>query len=194
MNQSIYLFSCRRLYNFTIKAKTLGGFVYLDKIVYIVFVAITSSNLSTSLVTYSLMGDNLDTNVKSRFIRTDGRKGSSLHYFHSLAIKDRISNLCELDITPYHICINKPESTALEFLPSISNDKGMRDIFIMIISRILATHMPYFNLSCSDIVTWHKHHKYYKEMSTKSEVVRLLSIIEHAIAYFIGPPWCVAVK
>ena len=140
-------------------------------------VTITSSNLSTSLVTYSLMGDNLDTTVKSRFIRTDGRKGSSLHYFHSLAIKDRISNLCELDITPYHNCINKPESTALEFLPSISNDKAMKDIFIMIISKILATHMPYFNLSCSDIVTWHKHHKYYKEMSTKSEVVRYCSIL-----------------
>lgn len=42
--------------------------------------------------TYSLMGDNLDTNVKPCYRRTDNQ-GDSLHYFHSLAIKDRISQL-----------------------------------------------------------------------------------------------------
>ena len=53
----------------------------------------------------------------------------------------------------------------LELLPTISNDKAMKmkEVFIMIVSRI-----QYSKLCCSDIVTWHKDHKYYEEMSTKS--------------------------
>jgi len=113
---------------------------------------------TSSLTTYSLMGDNLDTDIKSQFIRTDGMKGNSLHYFHSLAVKDRISKLAELDITPYHIYLNTLEKTALQLLPTVFNDKAMEEVFIMIVSRILTTHMQYFQFSCSDIFTWHKDH------------------------------------
>jgi len=93
----------------------------------------------------------------------------TLHYFHYPAVKDRISKLVELDIIPYHICLNAPEKTALQLIPPVSNDKAMKAVFIMIVSRIL---MPHFQFSCSDIITWYKDHKYYEEMS---EVVCILS-------------------
>ena len=64
----------------------------------------------------------------------------------------------------------------MQLLPTNECDAALKKIFIMIVSRILTTHMPFFQFACSDIVTWHKEHKYYKEMSTKSDVVRMCSI------------------
>ena len=48
------------------------------------------SNKTVELHTYSLMGDNLDTTIKRRYMRTDSCLERSLHYFHVLAVKDRI--------------------------------------------------------------------------------------------------------
>lgn len=126
---------------------------------------------SSRSAAYSLMGDNLDTNVKSRYRRIDGHHGESLHYFHSLAIKDRISQLSELEIAPYHICLNSPTTMASELLPSVNNDLSLMNVMVTIVSRVLTTYLPYFAFSCTDIVTWHIEHEYYKEMSTKSNVV-----------------------
>lgn len=117
------------------------------------------------------MGDNLVTNVKPRFKRTDNQQGQSLHYFHCLAIKDRISQLTQLSITPYHTCLNSPKNMALQLLPTAKSDSALTDVMVVIVSRVLATHLPYFQFSCSDVVTWHMEHKYCKEMSTKSDVV-----------------------
>ena len=43
--------------------------------------------------------------------------------------------------------------------------------FSVFVSRILVQHFPFFNLAFNDVVDWHIRHKYYKEMSMKSEVV-----------------------
>ena len=72
--------------------------------------------------TYSLMGDNLDTNIKPRYKRIENHQGESLHYFHYLAIKDRISQLSQLAITPCHTCINSPQKMALQLLPTDESD------------------------------------------------------------------------
>jgi len=53
-------------------------------------VTITSS---TSLTTYSLMGDNLDTNIKSRFIRTDGRREALCITFIVLLSRTELATL-----------------------------------------------------------------------------------------------------
>ena len=50
----------------------------------------------------------------------------------------------------------------------------------MIAARKLATHMPFFQFACSD-VTWHKEHKYYKEMSSKSDVVCVALLVNSII-------------
>ena len=81
-----------------------------------------SSNASAVPVTYSLVGDNLDTNVKCRYKRTDGCSNQSLHYFHSIAVKDRIDKFSQLDITPYHGCLNNITQTALNLLPTLKSD------------------------------------------------------------------------
>ena len=40
-------------------------------------------------LSFKLVGDNIDKNVKARYLRSD-HGNSSLHYFHSFAVKDRI--------------------------------------------------------------------------------------------------------
>ena len=82
----------------------------------------------------------------------------------------------QLAITPHRTCLNSPEKMAVQLLPTKECDVVFKEIFIMIVSWILTTHMQFFQFACSDIVTWHKEHKYYKEMSTKSDVVRMCSI------------------
>ena len=54
--------------------------------------------------TYSLMGS--DTNVRLCYKQID-YQGESLHYFHCLAITDRIS---QLSTTPQHTCIKSPKN------------------------------------------------------------------------------------
>ena len=125
----------------------------------------------TNATTYSLIIDNLDTNVKPRFKRKCYESEQSLHYTHCLAIKDRISQFSELSISPYLTCFNNAEKTALQLLPSKESDSKLMEIMIMMVARSVVTYMPYFQFSCSDIVDWHKEHQYSKEMNTKSDVV-----------------------
>ena len=130
---------------------------------------VTASSCSED--TYGLMGDNLDTNIKSRYLRSNvDTRENSLHYFNCFAIKYRIP-FNELPILPRHMCMNSPEKLAKQFLPSKDNDEAMKENFVMLVRRKITTHMAYFKFSCSDIVDWHKQHKYYQEMSIKSEVV-----------------------
>lgn len=60
---------------------------------------------------------------------------------------------------------------ALHLLPTVKTDSALMDIMTIIVSCVLATHFSYFQFSCSDVVTWHMDHQYYKEMSMKSDVV-----------------------
>ena len=131
--------------------------------------------------TFSSMGDNLDTTIKCRYMRTDSHIEGSLHYFHVLAVKDRIKDISQLAITPYHTCINNPEKMSAQLLPTKEHDAALKENFIMIVARKLATHMPFFQFACSDIVTWHKEHKYYKEMSSKSDVVCVMLLINSVV-------------
>ena len=129
---------------------------------------------TTVCKTYSLMGDNPDTNVKPRFKRIDNQQEKSLCYFHRLAIRDKISQLSQLPITPCHTCNNSPEKMARPLLPTTKSDSALTDVMIIIVSRVLITHLSYFQFACSDVVTWHMEHQYYKEMSTKSDVVCII--------------------
>ena len=94
--------------------------------------------------TYGLMGDNLDTNIKSRYLRSNiDTQENSLHYFNCCAIKYRIP-FNELPILPQHMCMNSPEKLALQFLPSKDNDEAMKQIFAMLVRRKITTHMEVF--------------------------------------------------
>ena len=64
---------------------------------------------------------------------------------------------------------------ALKLLPTLKSYSVLIDAMAIMVSRFITTHMPYFHYACSGIVTWHCEHQYYKGMSSKSEVVCMLS-------------------
>lgn len=119
---------------------------------------------------YKLVGDNIDRSVKARYMRMEGHRNQSLHYFHSFAVLDRISFNHLPDVLP-HTCFNSPKQRALSMLPTERDDEVLTLLFETHISRILCTHIPFFKTTFEDIVEWHIRHRYYDEMSTKSEVV-----------------------
>ena len=125
--------------------------------------------------TYKLMGDNLDMTIKARFLRAD-ILNQSLHYFHCLAIRDRI-NFNDLSTMCCQGCLNSPDKIALELLPSLQTDSSLLDNFTVIVSRVIADYIPFINFALSDVVTWHLDHKFYLEMSSESEVVSVLFVV-----------------
>lgn len=125
---------------------------------------------------YKLVGDNIDFTVNARYMRIDGRQNQSLHYFHCFAIRDRI-NFSHLPFkkAPVASSTHSPtdlEKMAKDMLPSQLDDDAMSRNAAILLSRLLATHLPYFKSTCSDVVTWHIEHDYYTEMSRRSDVVR----------------------
>ena len=119
---------------------------------------------------YKLVGDNLDITINARYIRSDGHQNLSQHFFHSFAVLDRI-DLCGLSNHLPATCNNSPLHMALSLLPSAGNYMNILKNIATHISRVVVTHMSFFQFSFSDATTWHIQHKFYKEMSKKSEVV-----------------------
>eukprot|EP00731_Ephydatia_muelleri_P017235 Em0010g333a len=62
---------------------------------------------------------------------------------------------------------------------NVSNDNTLSSNIATLVSRVLCKHMKFFNVSFDDVVQWHIHHKYYKEMSQKSQVVPLGIILKN---------------
>ena len=118
---------------------------------------------------YKIVGDNLDKSVKARYMH-DGAGNQSLHYFHYFAVKNRV-NLSNLPDVHPQTCMPSPELKAVIMLPSAEDDKDLCRLFAVHVSRVLATHIPYFKYAFDDVVEWHIKHKYYSEMSLASEVV-----------------------
>ena len=130
----------------------------------------SSSNTRSDISTYKYIGDNFDISVKSRFGRLDSQKQRSLHYFHHMCIRDRI-DFSRLSIVRPHQCLNSAKKMASFLLPSKECDSRLSSDLSVLVSRMMVSHIPYFQFAFSDIVTWHIEHKYYKEMSEKSEIV-----------------------
>lgn len=60
---------------------------------------------------------------------------------------------------------------ALSLLPSPEDDDTIRKNICILISRILYNNLDFFKTAFDGVVEWHIEHSYYKEMSTKSDVV-----------------------
>ena len=98
------------------------------------------------------------------------KQAESLHYFHSYAIKDRIKISDVSDVSPS----NTPtaELVISTVQPDDEDDALIHDEFAVLVSRILCKHMLFFKSNYADVVHWHIEHKYSREMSKKSDVVR----------------------
>lgn len=134
------------------------------------------------LQSYKLVGDNIDKSVKARYMRFEGGHNKSLHYFHYFAVLNRVDFSAYPDVRP-DLCLNSPMQIALSLLPSTDDDITLKHLFMTHISRVLCTHIPFFKSTFEDVVEWHIVHRYYGEMSTKSQVVRAFSVIPLSITY-----------
>lgn len=124
---------------------------------------------------YKLLGDNLDLGVKTRFTRMEDHRNESLDFFHCCAVKDRV-DFSHLPFRQRYTCFNSTEKMAKELLPSVKCDTELLSNITILVSRIIVEYMPIFNFALSDVVTWHLKHEYYTEMSSKSEVVCIITI------------------
>ena len=124
----------------------------------------------TSPPGFTIIGDNIDKNVRPRYMRSTIHRVRSLHYFHSYAVFDRVnvSHLSQLKISS---CLPSPAMIAKSLLPSNLNDAAMKQNIAIHISRVLTEFLPFFKASFSDVVKKHIQHKYYPQMSKKSHIV-----------------------
>ena len=120
----------------------------------------------TAIFGFKIVGDNVDKNVKPRYMRSDNRL-QSLHYFHSFAIKSRIDIAGLSDIPP------DPLDTVdiSKLLPNDDDDKQLHNNFRVHIERMLVRNIQFLKFACDDLITLHIKHKYYSEMSGPSEIV-----------------------
>ena len=112
---------------------------------------------------YKMVFDNVDTNVKPRYMSMD-HQTQSLHYVQAYAVKDRISFSLFDDKVP--TCVN-----AYDVIPNESDYQSLKSNFVVLVSRIIVEYMPFFNTDYKGIPQQHIPHKYTKQMSSKSEVV-----------------------
>ena len=116
---------------------------------------------------YKLVGDNLDKTIKPRDMRVD-HLPQSLHYFNIYAVLDRVdfrSLSCDTSI------IDVAKIDTSKFLPSAADMEAMIANFSVLISRLLVNHISAL-CEYSACVPAHIDHKYSREMSAKSHVVR----------------------
>lgn len=115
------------------------------------------------LVTYKLVGDNIDKDVKPRQMRFDYQT-RSLHYFHTYALQDRV-DLSSLSDEP------RPLPTPIDLtviLPDKADDECLQNNFAILMSRVVCKYVPFFSRYKAER---HIKHEYSRQMSHKSVVV-----------------------
>ena len=113
----------------------------------------------------TLVGDNVDKTVKTRYMRAD-QQGKSLHYFHAYAVQDRF------DLTMPEEALSIPDNPDLDtLLPSDWDESTMKRFFAIHVARILCKYMPFFSEDFGDVIPKHLDHPLSSEMSQKSKVV-----------------------
>ena len=116
---------------------------------------------------FKCVGDNIDKNVKPRYMRTD-RRTSSLHFFNAYAVLDRIdcSKLA---------CSKVPSSgMRLDINKILPNDEDWYQLIqncTILLSRVLVEYIPFFEC-LRGVVCRHITHDQCKAMKQKSVVVR----------------------
>lgn len=112
---------------------------------------------------YKLVFDNIDKNVKPRYMRSDSQT-TSLHYVQVYAVKDRLDYSTLSGITSGKVNLH-------DILPTLEDYELMKNDFAVLISRMITAHLPFFREDFKYLVQKHIPHKYSTEMCKKSEVV-----------------------
>ena len=117
---------------------------------------------------FRIVGDNIDKTVRPRDMRHN-HQSTSLHYFHSYAVKDRVD---VSDLSPEVPLVTSKEIDVNLFLPSPEDCQSLEANFCTLMTRILVKHIPGIS-HLSSVVLQHIPHPYSVAMSKKSEVVCL---------------------
>ncbi|KAL5502833.1 hypothetical protein EMCRGX_G009668 [Ephydatia muelleri] len=117
---------------------------------------------------FRIVGDNIDKTVRPRDMRHN-HQSTSLHYFHSYAVKDRVD---VSDLSPEVPLVTSKEIDVNLFLPSPEDCQSLEANFCTLMMRILVKHIPGIS-HLSSVVLQHIPHPYSVAMSKKSEVVPL---------------------
>ena len=105
---------------------------------------------------YTIVGDNLDKDVKPRYRRID-KETQSLHFFQYYAVCDHINLAGVSDNSPKsNLPANKLPVDTL--LPTSSDHQALVRNFAVLASCILVEELPYFNRTFEGIVTKHINH------------------------------------
>lgn len=114
---------------------------------------------------YKIVFDNIDKNVKPRYMRSDSQT-RSLHYVQAYAVKDRINYAMFSGNTPTEINV-------YDILPSGDEYNTLKQNFVIHVSRVIVEYLPFFSKDFKGLTPRHIPHKYWNEMSKKSEIVIL---------------------
>ena len=132
---------------------------------------VDSSDVCTSPASintgYKLVFDNIDKTVKPRHMRIDSQT-KSLHYVQAYAVKDRIDYSCEASERN-----RDSEVNLYDILPSAHDYQKLKNNFAVHVSRVITSHLDFFKEDFKGLSQQHIQHKYSKEMSKKSEIVRV---------------------
>lgn len=115
---------------------------------------------------YKIVFDNIDKNVKPRFMRSE-HQTRSLHYVQSYAVKDRVN------FSSFSSEV-RTEVNVFDVIPDCNDLEMLKSNFKILVSRLIVKHMPFFSTDYKGIPQRHIPHKYSKEMSSKSEVVSFM--------------------
>ena len=138
---------------------------------------------SSLLLGFKLVGDNIDKNVRPRHMRQD-KQTLSMHYYHSYAVRDRVSISGLSDAIPDLKNVPLLSIPVNNVLPSDSDHQSLMHNFALLVSRHLVDHIRYFKENYSDIVIRHIKHDYYDEMSQKSETVYSMHLYHHNLILY----------
>ena len=109
-----------------------------------------------------MLGDNADLRQEPAH-QSSERKAQDHHWFHIIAVKDRVTEGNISDCNPKAQIETVPLHT---FLPSEQDYVHLNNEFIVLIARIFVTYLPAFK-PLQSAVPVHIPHKYSKEMEKK---------------------------
>ena len=83
---------------------------------------------------FKIVGDNIDKGTKASYQRSDTHKNTSIHYFTSYAVKDRV-DLSSLSDVPPSLPATGLDPVSLGLLPTPGDIKSVKEDFTTLVSR-----------------------------------------------------------
>lgn len=124
---------------------------------------------------YKVVIDNIDKNVKPRDMRIDSQT-KSLHYVQIYSVKDRV------DFSSWSELPKDGEMCLYDILPSTADYLKLKENLSILVARTMTDNLSFFSGDFKSLVQRHVPHPYSREMSTKSEVVSVMSFLDQEIA------------